>query len=163
MTSPIAPIRIEVPGRAQAQERRGVVTKGGRIHNYDPKRSREWKAYAAECMLAEVMKRGFSKPAYPDGPVRVVITIVFPLPKGARRKGSPVQRTWRSVRPDFDNVEKAVCDAARGVLWRDDSQVADCRTRKFTAGQDNDPPGVYVTVDSLDDDADGTAVWGAFP
>lgn len=49
-------------------------------------------------------------------PVLLKIRFIMPVPK------NPV-RTWHTVKPDLDNMIKAICDALNGVVWIDDSQV----------------------------------------
>lgn len=46
----------------------------------------------------------------------------------------PPKKTLRrhpSVRPDIDNYTKAVCDAANGILWKDDGQIVELHVRKL--------------------------------
>jgi Holliday junction resolvase RusA-like endonuclease len=45
---------------------------------------------------------------------------------------------WLAGRPrlDFDNLAKLVCDAANGIVWRDDAQIREARVRRhFDADQ----------------------------
>lgn len=50
--------------------------------------------------------------------------------------------------PDADNYLKAVMDAVKGVLWKDDGQVYDVRGVKMYAGPGR-PPGTVVVVEAV--------------
>ena len=80
-------------------------------------------------------------PAKPlDGPVRLVVKWLFPA-EGRRPDGS-----YKTTRPDTDNLEKALKDEmTRLGFWRDDAQVASEITEKFWA----DIPGIYIEVSKL--------------
>ena len=80
-------------------------------------------------------------PAKPlDGPVRLVVKWLFPA-EGRRPDGS-----YRTTRPDTDNLEKALKDEmTRLGFWHDDAQVASEITEKFWA----DTPGIYIEVNRL--------------
>lgn len=80
-------------------------------------------------------------PAKPlDGPVRLVVKWLFPA-EGRRPDGS-----YKTTRPDTDNLEKALKDEmTRLGFWHDDAQVASEITEKFWA----DTPGIYIEVSKL--------------
>jgi Holliday junction resolvase RusA-like endonuclease len=104
----------------------------------------EWKSLIAAA----------AKPHTPPtpilGPVRVDLTFYFPRPKShfltgknalTLRYDAPL---WHTVKPDRDNLEKAVLDALTqlGGFWRDDSQVCDGRVIKLYRSQ----PGLMVSI-----------------
>lgn len=80
-------------------------------------------------------------PAKPlDGPVRLVVKWLFPA-EGRRPDGS-----YKTSRPDTDNLEKALKDEmTRLGFWHDDAQVASEIVEKFWA----DTPGIYIEVSKL--------------
>lgn len=53
-----------------------------------------------------------------DGPLRVGLTFYLKKPKSNKQ-------AFPSLRPDLDNLVKAVADALNGVLWVDDAQIVD--------------------------------------
>lgn len=110
---------------------RAFKTPTGQIRLYDPADCKDWK----RTVLAQVLER---KPAAPvDGPLRM--DLVFDLP---RPKSAPKRVQHPTSRPDLDNLLKAIKDALRGVVYRDDSQiVALTATKKY--GQ---APGVSIRV-----------------
>lgn len=153
---PIATIVIRGEPCAQGRGRAGVVRgKGGRpilskrgdpiVRVYDPKKSRTWKATAQDVMTAVW---GTRPPL--TGPVGLTIVAVFTCPRSAWKKRKPVPRQWHTKRGDFDNIAKAVCDAAKGVLWVDDSQVALANVHKLIGAQ-GEAPYVELIVQSLEE------------
>ena len=60
------------------------------------------------------------------GPVSLDWTAYFQMPQSAskkRRAAMLAGEIWPTVTPDRDNIEKIICDALNGVVWRDDKQV----------------------------------------
>src|SRR5262249_53180511 len=56
------------------------------------------------------------------GPLYLAVVFILPRPGRLRWKTRPMPRCWHSVKPDADNLVKAVTDALTGLLWIDDSQ-----------------------------------------
>lgn len=50
------------------------------------------------------------------GPIHVEIDFYFKRPKSSKRDHP-------DIRPDVDNLQKAVWDSANGILWNDDAQI----------------------------------------
>ena len=63
-------------------------------------------------------------------------------------------RLQHAVRPDVDNLSKAVFDALTGILWFDDSQIAAADSQKVVAAGD-EQPHVEITVFQLEETDDG--------
>lgn len=143
-------ILVSIPGEPVAQGRgravgfmRGNGSIGARV--FDPTKSRNWKAMAQDYMRQAMQH--ISQPLF--GPVQLHVVAVFSLPRSQWKKRQPVAMQWHAKRPDSDNVLKAVKDAAgHGVLWLDDSQVADERIQKVTGAQ-GQAPGVYIAVQAM--------------
>lgn len=49
-------------------------------------------------------------------PVKVVITAEYLKAKTSRKKQP-------TLKPDWDNIGKAVCDALNGIAYKDDAQI----------------------------------------
>lgn len=79
-------------------------------------------------------------PAQPmTGAVQLVVKWLFPA------EGRP-NGSWKTTKPDTDNLEKALKDEmTRLHFWRDDAQVCSEVSEKFWA----DTPGIYVEVREL--------------
>lgn len=87
------------------------------------------------------------KPKEPiQGPVCVEIAWVFPYPSGTPYK-KRLPLSWRTQRPDLDNMEKGVLDllTSEGFLL-DDSQVV----FKLTTKMNGLAPCIKIVIQSLD-------------
>ncbi len=133
-------ITIRIPGEPVAQGRGRVAVIAGHARVYDPAKSRSWKGAAAVHML-EAMA------GWPPltGPVALGVQAVFSMPKSRWQRSRIRPAEWHCKRPDLDNVIKAVKDAAKGVLWLDDSQVVTISASKIT-GEQGQAPGLVITV-----------------
>lgn len=112
-----------VPGIPTAKSRPRFTRAG---HAYTPARTLEAEATILSSYLACP-----DRPETPwEGPVRVSIEAVFPIPKSWPKWKR--ERLWypHTSRPDGDNLVKAVCDSLNGVAWRDDAQVWDVTLSK---------------------------------
>lgn len=131
-------------GLPKAQPRVKAARIGGFTRVYTPKGADEWKSIIRmECF--KVWDRvQFS------GPVSLLVEFYFPRPKkhfkkGALRAGSPI---FHDIRPDFDNLAKAVADALTNAgVWRDDSQIASFNLVKRYSNDDTN--GARVSVEKL--------------
>jgi len=133
---------------------------GKHVRLYDPPKSRNWKATAQEHMRRAMLQREVHDIQCDmgedclcgllEGPLTVQVTCLFSCPKTDYRKRTPRPRRWHAKRPDAENVAKAVLDAATGVVWRDDDQVARLVIRKVIARQ-GEAPGVWFSVAPLDE------------
>lgn len=142
-------IRVEIPGEphSQTRPRMRVVHAGGKsfAHTYEAKGSRDWKATAQEHMR-RVMEAAKQQPI--TGAARVRILAIFACPTSKHRKTAPRPREWYRGQKDWDNIGKAVCDAANGVLWIDDRQVAIGEVRAIVGAQ-GEAPRVILRVDPI--------------
>jgi len=133
-------LAIVIPGEPCAQGRPRFARRGAHMVAYDPTKSRNWKATAQAHMRAAMAG---AQPM--QGPVGCELQATFTCPAGDWRKRSPRLRRWHAKRPDGENVAKAVLDAATGVLWLDDAQVARLDVWKLIGAQ-GEAPGVRLLV-----------------
>ncbi|HJW76560.1 MAG TPA: RusA family crossover junction endodeoxyribonuclease, partial [Thermoleophilia bacterium] len=93
-------------------------TAGG-VRLYTPSATASWEAAAA----AELRAAWAGKPPI-ERPVHLLVRAVARRPKRLMRQRDSAGRLWRGVRPDADNVLKAVADAMQlaGVV-RDDALI----------------------------------------
>lgn len=78
------------------------------------------------------------------GPLRVMVKWCYPV-KGKHKAG-----TWKTTRPDTDNLQKALLDSMTKLgFWKDDAQVASQIVEKFWS----DVPGVFVYITQLEETA----------
>lgn len=50
---------------------------------------------------------------------------------GMPRERMVIGQVVPTVKPDWDNVGKIVCDALNGIAWHDDAQVTQATVRKL--------------------------------
>ena len=74
-----------------------------------------------------------------DGPLYARLTFWLPRPKS-------VTRMWPFVKPDLDNLAKAVLDGLNGVVFHDDAQVCCMDLAKHYA---DERVGVQVEITEL--------------
>lgn len=122
-----------------------MTTVGGFARAFDPPRSRAWKKVARGFFAAAMEGRPLLA-----GPLEVVIVAVLPCPPSQHRRRVPAPRRWHTgPRLDWDNIGKIVCDAAQGVVFADDGQVARGIVERWVAAQD-EAPSVLVEVRELE-------------
>lgn len=86
-----------------------------------------------------------------EGPVAVSYRFFFARPKSHYGTGKNDQTlkasapAYHAQRPDLVNLIKCLEDALTGIVWRDDSQVAEIDAAKFWAERD----AVELTVEKL--------------
>jgi Holliday junction resolvase RusA-like endonuclease len=121
-------IRIAVPGLPKPLERnrhRIMRGKAGTsfVVNYLPAKSRNEQAVIRD--FAQVAMQGRA-PCEGAVELRVVLWLPVPLSWSKKKQeqalGGVILPTGK---PDFDNLVKQLCDALKGIVWRDDAQVVD--------------------------------------
>jgi Holliday junction resolvase RusA-like endonuclease len=122
-----------------------------------------WKSTAGALLRDAKHRAGYgTRPILPQGePLEVLVLVVQPLAKSRHRKTPAKQprRTWATKGGkgggDWDNFGKPICDAANGILWVDDAQVARGMVEKVVAAQ-GEPPRLEVIATPLWDEASNT-------
>jgi Holliday junction resolvase RusA-like endonuclease len=122
---------FELIGENISQMRpQSTLTPSGKICVYDPKRTREWKAYVRNSVKLQLPKSHI-----PTQGRIVVTTYLFKQTPKSFSKTKTILAEMGIVRPekapDVDNYYKAVTDSLKNVLWRDDAQVITETTKKF--------------------------------
>ena len=126
-----AVLEVIIPGKPVPKGRPRVV-QGGR-RTYTPKRTAQWEAQARNVIGEAMDEQGWAKA--PKGqPLHAEITVVFPRKKALRKTGG---RVIHAVRPDLDNIVKAVKDAL-DVAMHDDGQIVRLTAEKFYAAAGED-------------------------
>lgn len=88
---------------------------------------------AEEKRIAKEARRLMVGQPLATGPIALFIDAVFETPASwpkAVREAARRGEVYHVSKPDKDNIEKLAMDALSGVVWADDCQVADGRTRK---------------------------------
>ena len=127
-----------VAGVPKAQPRVKAFVRGRHASVYTPDTADAWKAEVRRSALAKC-----STPEPLTGPLSVKLTFFMPRPKS--RKGD----VWHTIKPDGDNLTKAVLDALTDAgIWGDDAQVARQLVLKLYATGTNDA-GCAVVIERL--------------
>jgi len=127
-----------VYGSPVPQGRPRFFRRGNHVGTYDPDKSRTWKQDVKASVLDQLKKQV----AILDGPLSVILDFYLPRPKSLPKK---VQ--YHIKKPDADNLAKAIKDALRGIIYRDDSQIVILTVLK----KYGDPPRVVIGIEQLGD------------
>ncbi|HEV8574746.1 MAG TPA: RusA family crossover junction endodeoxyribonuclease [Dehalococcoidia bacterium] len=129
---------VPIPqGRPRARVLR-LATGGVRASVYERAEDKDWK----QTVLAQALEH---RPLAPvEGPLAMTLSFLLPRPKSLpKRERHPIKK------PDADNLCKAIKDALRGVMYRDDSQIVDLHVTKAY----DLAPGVVIRVSRISQDA----------
>ena len=121
-------LTFTVPGRPVPWQRAGYNRKTRTF--FPPPKTDAYKQRVRWAAVMALHRAGHRRDAWKplETPVRITLEVFFP---DRRRR-------------DLDNVQKAIGDALQGVLFVDDSQVVEWRTRKSV---DRENPRCEVTVE----------------
>lgn len=137
-------LSLTIPAEPIAQGRPRFSNKGGFVRAFDPKKSKDWKAFVAAFAEQAMRDQGYEKPT--DVALRVRARFAFSLPKSKWRKREPVEAQWRNQKPDLDNLFKAITDACEGIVYHNDSQIVKVVIEKIMVAQ-GDAPYVAVVIE----------------
>ena len=135
-------IKFTVWGEPVAQGRPRATTINGRVKMYDPKKSSEYKNYIRLVASQHAPKELL------DGPLRLDVKIYKPTLKSFSKKKKEMaeQGVLRpTTKPDVDNYVKAIKDALKNVIWKDDSQVVDLQVSKYYS----EKPRIEVKIEQI--------------
>ncbi len=120
------------PPRVTAQEH-SVTMAGGRPRFFDPPRLKAARADLTARLVKKAPEKMFS------GPIELVVTWCFP-------HGRHKPNTYKTTRPDTDNLEKLLkdCMTAAGY-WQDDALVV----REIVEKYWTEVPGIRIRVSEL--------------
>lgn len=150
------PIHITVPAVPVAQPRVKATSRGKHAGVYTPstigkgddKRPHPIAAFKATVRLA-AQEQYHRRPM--DGAVRVDVLFVFPRQSARIWKTKPMPRYRHIIKPDRDNLDKAVLDSLSGLIFADDCQACSGTIDKWHASGDEGPHCV-ITITPLDDE-----------
>lgn len=135
------PIEIIVAGDPSATPRARFDPRNPKRPAYTPDTAENWKHAIGIALLRTGWRR---QPEPPTCPFSVQIVLYFPRPKYLA-KASP-EALPRGLRPDNDNLEKAIFDKlSKAGVWRDDGQVYQNQTTKLFAAV-GASPGARITI-----------------
>lgn len=120
-------------------------TKQGRA--YTPKETRDYEREIADIAHTAAVVQGWCK-ANKGQPLRAEMVAKFPIAASwskAKKQAAILGEIRPTVKPDGDNIVKAVLDALNGVVFADDSQVVEHSIKKEYADNLHDC-GVWVKI-----------------
>ena len=110
-------VEFTIPGVPQGKERPRFTRNGA---TYTPKKTKDYEKLVAWAYQCEAHDVRFT------GSVRAFIAAVYPIPKSWSKKkqqDAANNKLLPLVKPDLDNVAKAVLDACNGIAYKDDAAV----------------------------------------
>ena len=114
---------ITIPGKPFAKQRARFSRRQGRA--FTPA-----KTVAFENLVQAIGLENFSEPL--EGPVKIAVLAIFePPPSWSKKKQAEHIGKPHTQTPDFDNIQKAVCDGLNRVAFADDRQIASASCQKF--------------------------------
>ena len=116
-------IPIKPQGKARHRTRIVMIGKKPVAMQYAEQKAKAYEQAIRDAVIAQY--RGDPL----DGPLIVSIYAWFRKPKSSKL-------THPTVKPDADNIAKAVLDALNGILWFDDKQVCQLSIHKVYADRD---------------------------
>jgi len=116
-----ATVYFVVYGNPVGKGRPRATSRGGFVRMYTDEKTEAYEsAVADEARIAMREWQAF------DTPMQLQLSAYYPIPKSWSKKKRQMAMDGEihpQVKPDLDNVMKAVLDAMNGVVYVDDSQV----------------------------------------
>lgn len=136
-------IRFTIPGQPQGKGRARAFVRHGNVAHYTPAKTRSYEGVITTLAMEAMKGRPPS-----DRPIEIILKLFYPVPASWPKWKQTMayeNKIIPTVKPDVDNVEKAVKDACNGVAYRDDCQVCDVyKTKRFS-----DRPRVEVIIQNI--------------
>lgn len=137
-----------VTGTPKGQPRPRAFVRGGRAAVYDCGTAEGWKGDIARA-CADLEGRCLHQC------LAVALTFYMPRPKGHYRAGGTKLKDsapafLHEMKPDADNLAKAVLDALTGIrAWLDDAQVCELNVRRYYEQHGVFAPGCSIRISEL--------------
>ena len=116
-----ASVYFVVTGKPVGKGRPRASTRGGFVRMYT-----DAKTLGYEAAIADEAARAMSGAEPFETPMQMQVSCYYPIPKSWPKKIKQEaidEERFPNVKPDLDNVVKAILDALNGVVYRDDAQV----------------------------------------
>ncbi len=155
-------LSFSVCGSPVGEPRSQPTRAGGRLRMHRNSSADEWKLAVRSAAIAALGLQTAPRQAFfaENEPLLVVMTFLIERPKNHFRlaRGKPTEflaagaPIYHTAKPDADNLAKGAMDALAGwpkgadpILWWDDAQVVEVRSRKEWASNENQP-GLWIEV-----------------
>ena len=137
-------IHFHIPGQPVGKGRPRIGRVAGHARMFTPEKTVSYEStvalFAAQAMAGRPLL---------TGPVNLQMRVDFAIPTSwsqKKQRQAEAGMVFPTVKPDADNVAKAICDAINGVVWKDDVQVVDLTVRKRYSMV----PGVAVRIEPVE-------------
>jgi crossover junction endodeoxyribonuclease RusA len=138
---------IPAPGGSK----RAVTARNGKAYLIDAcKRNKPWRDSVAAAAVHAMRGRELL-----TGPISFRLRFSMPRPKNHYRTGKHTGQlketapTYHTSKPDATKLIRAAEDALKGIVWRDDAQVASQAAIKIYSGGEEPYPGLRVEIREL--------------
>jgi Holliday junction resolvase RusA-like endonuclease len=127
----LLPMTFVVPGKPVGKQRARVVFGSRGVRTYTPDETVRWenavKVFARDAGITLT-----------DGVFSVDVMVARAVPKSwsKKKKATALEGYYAPGKPDLDNIIKAVLDGLNGVVWHDDSQVAQVHANRAYGDED---------------------------
>lgn len=149
-------IRLHVNTVPVAQPRAKATSRGAHAAMYSPttvktKAGRKAHPIVAfkTAVRAAARGKGFDGTNLIDSALRVDCCFVFPRPQRLLKKSSLKCRLPHTIKPDRDNLDKAVLDSLTGLVWVDDCQAAFGSIEKYYVAV-GETPHVAIVITKME-------------
>jgi len=156
ITKDFGMIRLTVNAVPVAQPRARATSRGVHASMYSPttvktKSGRKPHPILAfkSAVRAAAFAHGFDGTNVMDSALRVDCCFVFPRPQKLLLKKSPSGRIPYVIKPDRDNLDKAVLDALTGLVWVDDCQACFGFIEKYYCAK-GEAPHVSIVITKVE-------------
>ena len=140
---------IVIDGQPVGKGRPKFARQGNYVRTYTPEKTKEYEELIQTIWQLKAKDSNYHTVFFPAGtPVSVMITAYYKIPNGTNKAKKAEMLTGKIrplVKPDFDNVVKAVCDALNGTAYDDDKQIVEARVMKFYS----DNPRVEIAISDI--------------
>jgi Holliday junction resolvase RusA-like endonuclease len=148
-------LALDVPGvPVPGGSKRGFIVRGAgrpdRVAMADASgaRGKNWRA-----AIQHAASMSFAQTALLDGPLALDVTFTMPRPAShyGKKKGVALLKAtaphYHTTRPDATKLVRLIEDALSGVVWTDDSRIAEQSARKVYGAR----PGAVIRIYRLRD------------
>ena len=125
-------VEFTVCGKPQGKARPRFSRRSNSI--YTPKKTEMYEAQIAKAY--KLAANGFT---FGECPVEIWITAVFPKAKTSKKE-------YPTIKPDIDNIQKAVFDGLNGIAYNDDKQILTAVIHKTFCKLEGEKPRLLITV-----------------
>ena len=137
-------VEFIIPGSPKGKGRPRVVNRGGFSKAYTPKDTAMYENLVRVEYELQTKRYRFDD----DTALEMVIDAYYEIPKSTPKKKKALMLIGAirpKKKPDADNCIKIIADSLNNVAYRDDTQIVDCRCRKYYS----DEPRVEVTITEI--------------